>query len=143
MKTKFERYPTRTEVKQDYRRLADKLGIEPPQVVWRDSHNNSTHDTHINLSSPQYCQRHDPNDDYALTYWITVYHEFSHWAIRAMGADDIDHRVDMYVLLLGICMAEGMPLDKVIRAEKEYKPGAVSRAARKIGHRILEGAYPY
>lgn len=140
VKAIYKSMPTREVIVKWVRQASKEFMIEAPEVRFHERGESECEDTFILLMSPEFWNLHaGPDSQKSTDYWITVFHEFSHWAVWKMGITPrVDHAPEMYAFHVGLCLRESLPFDRLWSCENWYAPGSLKRGARVVGTVLLE-----
>lgn len=142
MKQLFREVPNQTAICE----WIDKICVEfdvpyPTEIVFKSEPIGHCDDDAIILPSPEWITAIEGNVDLQTRparIWLTVMHETAHWIVQSRTGEEADHRPQMYQVLLGLYLREGLPLDTLWKSEHKYKPGSLARGMKLAGAAILD-----
>lgn len=142
MRQMFKQVPSQKTISRWVYRTCDKhLVVRPNRIVFAQSPNAYTNDDHLVLPDPAYLALIEGPyylDTRPMRLWLTYFHEVAHWLVQAWSGVEADHRPDMYAILLGLWLSEGLPLDHFWKSEEGYRPGSLVRGMRQAGELLME-----
>ena len=125
-------------VEKELRRLSARLGVETPTIkFWKSGLAKYEPDENtIYIHDTTWAQYVDPDCSGVCFWGGVVLHEFAHY-LDHIWNDQIGHTPEMYAILIGLNMAEGLDLETLFHHEKTYRPGSLSKGSRLAGPAIL------